>query len=93
MRRACVALLQGDIFTAMADLSNEALNEAMSLTTGVSSFPTPSSYAIESHEEGDGEHRFRVRFQTNQGEIVAAATWRQIDGAWKITLIRVEAAG
>ena len=90
MRRACDALLQGDIFTAMADLSPEALNEAMSMTTGVTSFPTPSSYAIELHEEVNREHRFRVRFQTNQGELVANATWRQIDGAWKITSIKID---
>jgi hypothetical protein len=91
MRRACDALLEGDIFTAMADLSNEALNEAMSMTAGITSFPTPSGYNIESHEEADVEHRFRVRFQTNQGDIAAHATWRQVDGAWKITSINVEA--
>jgi hypothetical protein len=90
MRRACDALLLGDIFTAMADLSQEALADVVSLSTGVAAMPTPTGYVIDAHEEHDGRHDFRVRFQTNLGEIAAAASWRQIDGLWKIAALKVD---
>jgi hypothetical protein len=31
-----------------------------------------------------------VRFKTSSQDIVAAASWRQIDGVWKITAISAE---
>ena len=93
MRRACDALLAGDVFTAMQDLTLEAVNEAMSLSAGITQIPSASGYTIEAHEEDGGEHRFRVSFETNQGKIEARATWRQIDGAWKVTSLGVESLG
>jgi len=42
MRRACDALIAGDLFTAMADLTNEALNEAMSISAGITQVPSAS---------------------------------------------------
>jgi hypothetical protein len=92
MRRACDALIAGDLFTAMADLTNEALNEAMSISAGITQVPSASGYEIESHEETGGDHRFRVRFDTNQGAVIAHATWRQVDGFWKVTSLGVDSA-
>jgi hypothetical protein len=89
MRRACDAILQGDIYTAMADLTPEAVNEAMSLAAGLTAVPMPQSYDIESHEEVDGEHRFGVRFKTSAQDFRASASWRAFDGAWKITSIKI----
>jgi hypothetical protein len=90
MRRACDAILQGDVMTAMADLSPEAFNEAMIMGGQISSVPTPESYSIESHEESNGVHRFQVRFKTSVRDVMAHATWRQIDGAWRITSISAD---
>ena len=92
MRRACDALLAGDLFTAMADLTNEALNEAMSISAGITQIPTATGYVIDSHEEDGGEHRFHVRFQTSQGDIGARATWREVDGVWRVTSLGVDGA-
>jgi hypothetical protein len=90
LRQSCDALIAGDIFTGMQNLANEALNDAMQLANGISVFPTASGYDIASHVEENGEHRYRVVFHTNQGEIVTLSTWRQIEGIWKVTSIKVE---
>ena len=90
MRRACDAILRGDVMTAMADLSPEALNEAMIMGGQISALPTPESYDVESHQESNGEHRFHVRFKTSARDIVARATWRQIEGAWRIVSISAD---
>ena len=90
MRRACDAILQGDFYSAMADLTPEAMNEAMTLAVGLTSVPALESYVIESHEESNGEHHFSVRFKTSVQDLEASATWRQVDGAWKVTSIKVE---
>jgi hypothetical protein len=89
MRRACDAILQGDVYTAMADLTPEAVAEAMALAAGLVAVPTPLSYEIESHESAGGEHRFGVVFRTSAQDFRATATWREVDGAWKITSIRI----
>jgi hypothetical protein len=93
LRRACDALLAGDIYTAMQDLTMDAVNEAMSISSGITQIPTATGYAIESHEERDGHHHFRIRFDTSGGPINAHATWAQVDGAWKVTSLGVDAAG
>ena len=90
MRRACDAILQGNFFSAMADLTPEAMNEAMTLAGGLTSVPAPESYVIETHEESNGGHRYGVRFKTSAQEIKASVTWREVDGAWRITSIDVE---
>lgn len=89
MRRACDAILAGDIYGAMADLTPEAVNEAMGLAAGITTVPMPQSYTIESHEELNGDHRYGVRFLTSGPELNAQATWRLIGGAWKIVSIGV----
>ena len=90
MRRACDAILIGDAMSAMQDLSPQAFNDAMAMGANIAMLPTPQSYEVESHETGDGEERFTVRFKTNAQDILAKATWQQIDGAWKITAISAE---
>ena len=82
--------MQGDIYTAMADLTPEAMGEAMALATGLTTVPTPQGYEIESHEEAGGEHRYKVLFKTSAQDFRAAVTWRQVGGAWKIASLRLE---
>ena len=90
MRRACDALLIGDVFSVMNDLTPEAMNEAMSIGSGIGQIPSATSYTIESQDEAAGEHRFNVRFETSMGPIHAHAVWRQIDGFWKVTSLGVD---
>jgi len=90
MRKACDAILRGDIMSALSGLTPEAFAEAMALGAEITALPTPESYVIESQEEIDGEFRFRVRFKTSSRDIVANATWRLVDGAWKITHISAD---
>ena len=90
MRLACGSLLAGDIFTAMGYLTNDAVNEAMSISAGITQIPSASGYVIEAHEEEGGKHHFRVRFQTSAGDIYASATWMVVDGAWRVTSLGIE---
>lgn len=91
MRATCEAILRGDMMGAMQELTPEAFNQAMNMAAETMALPTPESYEIESHEEAaDGEHHFRVRFKTTSQDIVAAASWRQFDGVWKITAISAD---
>ena len=90
MRRACDAILAGDVMTAMQDLSPEAMNEAMMMGANIAMLPTPQSYDIESRETAGDEQRFVVRFKTSAQDIVAKASWRDFGGAWKIVSISAE---
>lgn len=92
MRDACDLILKGDLMSAMAALTPEAMNDAMGLAATLTGLTLPESYVIESHEEDGGEHRFGVRFKAPQRELSASTTWRDIDGAWKITAITVDSA-
>jgi hypothetical protein len=85
MRATCDAIVRGDIMTAMQELTPEAFSQAMALGAEITALPTPEGYIIESEEEADGVHSFRVRFKTTSRDIVAVASWRQIEGVWKIT--------
>lgn len=90
MRRACDAILTGDVMAAMQDLSPEAFNDAMAMGANVAMLPTPQSYEFEVSETVGDEERFVVRFKTSAQDIIAKASWRQIDGAWKIVSITAE---
>jgi hypothetical protein len=90
MRATCDAIVRGDIMTAMQELTPEAFSQAMELGAEITALPTPESYVIESEEEANGEHRFRVRFKTTSRDIVAVASWRQIDGVWKIAYLAAD---
>lgn len=93
MRRACDAVLAGDYMLAMADLTPEALQDAMTLGAGLTTVPVPQSYAIESEETVAGEERFVVLFKTSLRDFRARVTWRPVEGAWKIVAIAVEGLG
>ena len=90
LRRACDAVLIGDMMTAMQDLSPEAFGEAMIMGANITALPTPVSYEVESREAAGGDERYTVRFKTSAQDIVVRSTWRQFDGAWKIVSIAVE---
>jgi hypothetical protein len=91
MRATCDAILRGDMMGALQELTPEALNQAMAMAAETMALPTPESYEIESHDEAaDGEHHFRVRFKTSSQDIVAATSWRQVGGVWKITAISAQ---
>jgi hypothetical protein len=92
MRRACDFILAGDFFSAMADLTPEAANEAMALAGSISGVAMPTSYEIVSSQEWEGLHRFRIHFVTPDRQFMTWANWRQIDGAWKIVALGVEDA-
>ena len=90
MRRACDFIMRGDIMSALQDLTPEAFNEALAMGAEITSLPTPQSYEIESREESNGEYRFVARFKTTARDVIARASWKQFDGAWKITSISAE---
>ena len=90
MRAACEAILQGDFMTAMADLSPEAMAEAMNLAAGFSNVPMPQSYVIDSEDVVDDGHVFKLHFNAAQRELRATVGWALVDGAWKITTIQVD---
>jgi hypothetical protein len=90
MRRACDAILVGDVMTAMQDLSPEAFNEAMTMGANISMLATPQSYEVESRETVGEEQRFVVRFKTSAQDIVAKASWRDFGAGWKIVSISAE---
>jgi hypothetical protein len=91
MRRACDSIMRGDIMTALADLTPEAFQEAMVMGANITALPTPQSYDFESRESlADGTHRFVVRFKTTAQDVIARASWKHLDGAWKITSISAE---
>jgi hypothetical protein len=91
MRRACELIMKGDFFAAMADLTPEAMADAMNLGAGMTGIPLPESYELSQAEPSGEDTRYRVVFKAGDREMRAFADWRQIDGAWKITAIGIEA--
>ena len=79
-----------DVMRAAADLTPDALAGLMSLAATISQAPTLSGYTIESHETQGPDHLFRIRFATSAGDVVVSATWRKVDGVWKIAAVSVE---
>jgi hypothetical protein len=90
MRAACEAILAGDFMTAMAELSPEAMADAMQMAGGFTGAPMPTSYGIDSEEIVDGEHAFKLHFSSGEREMRCNCTWGQVDGAWKIVKIGVD---
>ena len=90
VRRACDAILRGDLMAAMQDLSPEAMNDAMAMGANIAMLPTPQSYEVESRDVVDGEHRYVVRFKTNAQDIVTRSAWRDQGAGWKIVAISAE---
>jgi hypothetical protein len=89
MRRACDLIMAGDFFNAMADLTPEAMAEAMNLGMGMQGLPLPESYVLSEPEQTGDDTRYEVTFKAGEREMIAFAAWRQIDGAWKIASIGI----
>ena len=90
MRACCDAILAGDFMTAMAELSPQAMAEAMNMAGSFTGAPMPTSYGIDSEEILDGNHFFRLHFSSGERELRAHCTWGQLEGAWKIVGIGVD---
>ena len=90
MRRACDLIMAGDFFNALADLTPEAMAEAMNLGMGMTGLPLPESYELSTPQQVGEDTRYDVTFKSGVREMRAFASWRQIDGAWKITSIGIE---
>jgi hypothetical protein len=90
MRACCEAILAGDFMTAMAELSPQAMAEAMTLAGSFTGAPMPTKYGIDSEEVIDGQHVFKLHFGSGERELRANCTWDQLDGAWKIIGIGVD---
>ena len=90
MRAACEAILAGDFMTAMAELSPQAMSEAMMMAGSFTGAPMPTSYDIDSEEVVDGEHVFKLHFSSGEREMHCNCTWGQVEGAWKIVGIGVD---
>ena len=90
MRRACEAIMAGDYVTAMADVTPEALGQAIGLGAGLTNIPLPESFEIESRGELDSEQRFSVCFRAEAKYLNATIGWREIDGAWRISSIGLD---
>ena len=90
MRACCEAILAGDFMTAMAELSPEAMAQAMTLAGSFTGAPMPTSYAIDSEDVVNGQHVFKLDFSSGERGLRANCTWGQVEGAWKIVAIGVE---
>jgi hypothetical protein len=90
MRRACELIMAGDFFSAMADLTPEAMADAMNLGMGMTGLPLPEGYELEAPEQVGEDTRYHVTFKSGERRMRAFANWRQIDGAWKIAAIGIE---
>jgi hypothetical protein len=85
----CQALMTGDVMRVMTDLTPEALAGLMTMATGITSVPSLLGYEVKSHRVDGDQHLFDIAFKTSEGEVTAAATWKEIEGAWKITYLSV----
>ena len=90
MRACCDAILAGDFMSAMAELSPEAMAEAMTLAGSFTGAPMPTSYGIDSEDVVDGHHVFKLHFNSGERELRASCTWGQVEGVWKIVGIGVD---
>lgn len=88
----CQAIMSGDLMRVMGDFTPDALAALMTVGSGlnVNALPALHGYEIESHEQEGADHNFVIKFRTSDGEVTAHATWRDIDGFWKIAAITLE---
>jgi hypothetical protein len=88
--QTCKALMMGDVMKVMSDFTPEALAAAMASASGITAVPSLIGYEVRSHEVSGADHVFGIAFKTSEGEVTAKATWREIEGAWKITALDVD---
>ena len=79
-----------DVMRVAADLTPDALAGLMSLAATISQAPILTAYTVESHETLGEDHLFSIRFATIAGYFVVRATWREIDGVWKVAAVSVD---
>ena len=87
VRRNCQALVAGDLAAVLNDLTPEAVAQAVAGSGGATMMPAVIGYEIVSRQEASGEHRFRISFKGSDHDFEAGITWREVDGAWKITAV------
>ncbi|HEY8172092.1 MAG TPA: hypothetical protein VIH21_03315 [Dehalococcoidia bacterium] len=85
VKQNCQAVLTGDLMRIMSDLTPEALGKLMAQGGGggMGAMPSLTAFDIQNHEEQGADHIFTVKF-TGDAEFTAIATWRDVDGQWKI---------
>ena len=59
--------------TAMAELSPQAMADAMQMAGGFTGAPMPTSYGIDSEDVVNGEHAFKLHFSSGEREMRATA--------------------
>jgi hypothetical protein len=91
VERNCQAIMSGDLMRVLSDFTPEALTNVMSLGANLTSaMPMLHGYNVESHEEKGLDHLFVIKFITSAGDVTASATWREVDGFWRIVDIGLE---
>lgn len=91
MRRVCEFMLAGDYISVVPELTPEALSQLMTLAAGITTSAQPNTYVISAEEVTGSDHRFQLRLQAPEAELRAWVTWREIENAWKIVALGVEA--
>lgn len=90
MRAICDAIMRGDFMSAMADLTPDAMAEAMQLAGGFTNLPMPEGYTIDDLGVEGYESRFHVTFRGSGMQLAATVGWQMLEGNWKITSIRLD---
>ncbi len=88
--QSCGALMAGDIMRLMTDFTPEALAGLMAVAAGISAVPALNGYEVQSHEVRGDEHVFGIAFKTSDGDVAVNATWKDVEGLWKITALTIE---
>ena len=90
VKQNCQAVLIGDLMRIMADLTPEALGALMANAGGgMGAMPALTSFDVQSHDVAGDDHVFKIQFKGDQ-DFLAVATWKDVDGAWKITNLAME---
>jgi hypothetical protein len=90
VNESCGALMSGDIMRLMSDFTPEALTALMASASSITSVPALTCYEVQSHDIDGDDHLFRISFKTSEGDVTARATWKDIDGFWKITSLTID---
>ncbi|HXH22670.1 MAG TPA: hypothetical protein VNN10_11620 [Dehalococcoidia bacterium] len=87
--QTCRALMAGDVMKVMSDFTPEALAAVMASAAGITAVPSLIGYEVRTHDVNGDDHDFTISFRTSEGEVTAKATWREVEGAWKIAALTV----
>jgi hypothetical protein len=91
VKENCQALLTGDLMRVMTDLTPEAMAQVMASAGSNMGGATPqlTGFDIQSHDTQGDDHVFKIKFSGEQ-EFTAIATWRDVEGQWKIAALQME---